>query len=324
VTAIPRPHAVPGIRAALWPLAAGLALAATLELAVLRTFTRTAIHIPALEVMAGPYEYVARAGRYAYFVSATLLVLLLPVLAFAAWRTGRVPGRAAAAALATFLVAAALALEDADGAWPGLLTVGAVLLLAGAVAAAAGPRASLVAFAFALAFGASALYVVAQSPGEGLPAALSNARLLTVAEWAGVAFALATPLLLGARPGRRSYAGAGTVAVLVFGSLLANGGSTTRILLLWNEGLSGTLPAVAYAAAAGALAVTMFGLAGERQWRMAAGLLFILCGGIGLHSTYQGGLVVAGMALWSLGPVAFAGTALRGQERPASTQPGTA
>jgi hypothetical protein len=305
----------------LWPLAAGLALAATLELAVLRTFTRTAIHIPALEAMAGPYEYVARAGRYAYFVSATLLILLLPVVAFAAWRTGRLPGRAAAVAVATFLVAAALALQDSDGAWPGLLTVGAVSLLAGAVAAAAGPRAALVAFAFALAFGASALYVVAQSPGEGLPAALSDTRLLSVAEWAGVAFALATPLLLSKRPGRRSYAAAAAVAVVVFASLLANGGSTTRILLLWNEGLSGTLPAVAYAAAAGALAVTVFGLARERQWRMAAGLCFILCGGIGLHSTYQGGLVVAGMALWSLGPAAFAGVAARAAERGAPTQP---
>ena len=52
-----RPRAA-GIGGAFPALAAGLSLAAAVELLVLRSFTRTAIHIPALEWFAGPYRVI--------------------------------------------------------------------------------------------------------------------------------------------------------------------------------------------------------------------------------------------------------------------------
>ena len=69
---------------------------------------------------------------------------------------------------------------------------------------------------------------------------------------------------------------------------------------MWNQGLTGTLPAVAYAAAGALLAATLAGLLQARRFTMAAGLLLVVVSGIGLHNTYQSGLGVIGLAAMML------------------------
>jgi hypothetical protein len=90
------------------------------------------------------------------------------------------------------------------------------------------------------------------------------------------------------------------VAAVVFAAFLGNGGATARFLLLWNEGLSGALPSVAYAGASGCLAATLVALVKARNGLAAAGPVLLVTGGIGLHSTYQSGLVITGMALLAM------------------------
>ncbi len=60
------------------------------------------------------------------------------------------------------------------------------------------------------------------------------------------------------------------------------------------------LPSVAYAGAAGCLAATLAALARARNGLAVAGLVLLVTGGIGLHSTYQSGLVITGMALLAM------------------------
>jgi hypothetical protein len=78
--------------------------------------------------------------------------------------------------------------------------------------------------------------------------------------------------------------------------MLLGGAATTKILMLWNFGLSGALPSILYAAAAGALGLTVVALARQRRGLAVAGVALVAIGGIGLHSTYQSGLAVVGLA----------------------------
>lgn len=298
-----------------WTLVPGLAVAALVEFLVLRTFTRTAIHIPDLEALAKPYEVISFVGRYSYYVAALFLVLSLPALAVALWKVSTPVSRAAAVAVGGFAAAAGLAVAGAAGE---LLTDAATIVmvvLAGTAGAfALRGRASLVPVAFAVSFAASALHTTEQVAAQSGYGVVDVAWLLKVAEVAGVSFGVAAVLLASGTRSRKELVVAGIVAVVAFG--LMAGGPSTRILLLWNGGLSGSLPAVCYAAAAGSLALAFGGLIRRGQREAALGLGLLLIGGIGLHSTYQSGLVIAGMALLCLaGP-------LNGRE--AATEPSAA
>jgi hypothetical protein len=274
-------------------LVAILGLAAAVELAILRTFTRTAIHIPALEQMQDPYEALAGAGRYAYFVA---IGLVFPVLGVLSVRIARGNGPArwlALFAMAGFGVAAAGATA---GVVPesglGAATIWAVAMLGLALAAGSGRLSvrTAPAASFAVAFGLSGAYTLMPSVG----ASAQPSWLLDGAEVAGLAFALTLPVIVTGND-RRSMLIAAGVAVFALVVFLGNG-STSRFLLLWNIGLSGTLPGVAYAAAAGALAFTGARLLRTGSALGACGVLLLVAGGIGLHSSYQSALVVAGLA----------------------------
>jgi hypothetical protein len=89
------------------------------------------------------------------------------------------------------------------------------------------------------------------------------------------------------------------VGVLVFAGLF-RGASTAKVLLLWNEGLAGAFPSVAYALAATTLFLACAGLATTGRGMAALGVTLLVLGGFGLHSTYQSGLVVVGMATLAL------------------------
>ena len=269
-----------------------LGFASVVELAILRTFTRTAIHVPALEQLQEPYEWVASAGRYAYFVS---VGLVFPALAILATRMGALkhPSRwLAIVAIGAFSIASlGAAAELAPIFLLDAVTIWAVALLAIATASSVPrPVMAVPLAAFAIAFGLSGAYTALPDAGAGQPSSL-----LDGAELAGLTFAISLPLLV-ARPHDRAATIAG-VAVTAFAlAFFLGNGSTSRFLLLWNVGLSGTLPGVAYAAAAGAIAFS-----GVQFWRSgsplaASGVLLLVAGGIGLQSSYQSALAIAGIA----------------------------
>jgi hypothetical protein len=134
---------------------------------------------------------------------------------------------------------------------------------------------------------------------EGVVTLRTDAAL-TAAEVVGVAFALSAPLLARGVLDRASVVAGVIVGAVVFAAFLGNGGATARFLLLWNEGLSGVLPSVAYAGAAGCLAATLAAFVRAHSGLAAAGMALLVTGGIGLHSTYQSGLVITGMALLAM------------------------
>lgn len=284
-------------------------LAAGAELLVLRTFTRTIIHIPGAQSASRLLDLVTDAGRFAYYLSVVLLIMLLGTLA-AAGTAAAGASRASSswrlvvsAAVATFAATAVVARAGyaGDGVVAALMTAAVV---SAAIAAAAPVRGAERAARLLIggAFTAAALPVVLWSSGLGAsrPAGLSWAYL------GAEAAALAAFSLLGLRRVGRRVVAAGVLAGLaVTAVLLASpaGAASTKTLMLWNLGLGGYLPAPLYglAVAGAVIGLTARYRAGERF--AAAGWALVICGGIGLHSTYQSGLVVAGLGLLALSSV---------------------
>ena len=274
-----------------------LALAVAIEFAILRVLTRTAIHIPALDTVQGPYKAVAAGGEYAYFVA---VALIGPAMAIAVARLfqRRAPVRYLAAfGIVLFAVPSVLAWFGSED----LLvldagTMAGVVALCGAATLLERRRlATVPVLCFAVAFTLSGAYTAIPALAAHGGAISQPGWLLNGAELFGLAFALSTPLLIPNAVDRVSRWASLTVGAVVLLAFLGNG-STTRFLLLWNAGLSGIVPGLGYAAAAAAL--TLAGVSLYRQeFRLAsAGLLLIVAGGIGLHSTYQSSLVIAGLA----------------------------
>lgn len=293
-------HALPIQTQSRWTnaslLVAGLAAASLVELAILRNFTRTAVHIPALERLRSPYEVLTLTGEYMYFVCIALLVPATAVLVRQLFEKA-VPYRALAgfavmlfagpAILASFGVASAPALDFA--------TLAAVLALTFAVAMSAPrARAAIPFVCFGVSFVATGAFNVPSSlQSLGLSVNQPTA-LLNLGEVLGVVFALSTPLMLSSRNdavARRLGLAAGAAVLLVF----LGSGATARFLLLWNVGLAGIVPGFVYALAFAALVFTVVSLLRERSFLAASGLVLLIAGGIGLHSTYQSALVVVGL-----------------------------
>ncbi len=225
-----------------------------------------------------------------------------PGLGMVLWRRGGVFWRGMAASIAVFAALSALA---AGGLASRLVldvsAAGSVVVLA--VGGACFSRRWTVALPLSLfgaAFVLSAAHTVAQSAAQEGVFAIDTDRVLSAAEVAGLAFAFATPLMAWPSAGRFSTAVGVAVTLVAYAAFLGNG-STTRFLLLWNEGLSGIMPSFLYAIAAGCLAGTLVALLRNGNQVAAAGLVLLVTGGIGLYSTYQSGLAIAGMVLLSLG-----------------------
>jgi hypothetical protein len=298
---LPSWAARPGVgpRAASHPslVVGALAAVAVFELAVLRTFSRTAIHIPALHQMAKPYEYISFAGRFAYFLAVVLLIVALQWLIRTCWGAKTPTARAGAVVAGGFAaVAGAGALGVAGNLAVDAATVAAVVLLAGAVGGLSHRGAALVAGLFACAFAFDGAHTVFQALAQEGGGSIRSSWLLTAGEVSGVGFAVASPLMVEGRIGRRTWVLAAGVGIITFAAFVGAGGSTSRILLLWNEGLSGTMPSLAYGVAAAGLTASVVGLWRSGQTAAAAALVLLVAGGIGLHNTYQSGLVIAGLA----------------------------
>lgn len=277
---------------------AGLAVASAVELLILRTLTRTAIHIPALHHLQGPYEMLTNVGQYAYYVAVTLLIPVLILLAFQV----RARGAAGAFAIILFLAASVAALASTmDRVILDSVSVLAIGLLAATVVVRGGiSRSTLPLLGFGIAFLFSGIYTVAPDLTRAGVSLNQSAHLLDGAELFGLLFAISSPLLVGRTGDRAARITAFVVGGMALLFFLGNG-STSRFLLLWNVGLSGTLPGLFYALAAGALAWTIVALYRGGRALEATGLLLLVLGGIGLHSTYQSGLVIAGLATILIG-----------------------
>lgn len=293
--------------ATLASLAGGAAVA---ELLLLRVTTRTLIHIPDLD-RAGPVlDWLMEAGRLAYYLSLVAAVALAIHVAGTALR-GAGPVRwAAPAAIGLFLAGAGVAVL-APG-WGGVVAgwalVGAVGLLLAAVPASG--RLTLGLAAAAVTTGA--VVGLAQAHHQAIGGGLFDI-LIGMSEGLAVAAALASPCLLEGRLSRRAVVG-GVVAGAVVLAALTLARPTLAIVSLWAVGLPTWLPAPLLAAGGGALTATLIE-SYPRDRALAAGLSMMVCGGVGLISTYQSALVVTGMA------VAVSRLADRPSPVPLSTRP---
>ncbi len=272
-------------------------VAAGAELLILRVFTRTAIHIPGFADLRTIYVPISEAGRSAYYVAVVLLTVTLVLMIEDLHRGRAIAARAGAAGIALFLFVAVIARLGAvdalalDGA-----TLAAVLLLApwalGGFHGRSRVPAVLLVAAFVLAgIGASeqALAGSGWTLGHDTWVALGGEVLALGA-------AVAAPLLVGPIRNRSALAWGVVVGATTYAGLLANA-STVKILMLWNFGLAGYLPSVLYGLAAGAATYTIVALRAAGQRTLALGMALVFIGGIGLHSTYQTGLVLAGFAV---------------------------
>lgn len=279
------------LRGLLWLLT----IAALIELVVLRTATRTLINIPGTERFDTPISFLAEVGRLAYYVAAISLVAVLVMLAAGGLRS-RVPRRIApgAAVLAFLVVAAAGRLEAIP--WPVVGWSGMVIMVLAGLLGWRGVRSVPVGF-FLLGSVAAGSSVVAQAGAGGLTGSVVD-LLVWVAEVSLVIAGLTSPLLLERPPGTAGLVVGVLSAVLVAGSF-AGGASTISILVLWNVGVPGWMPGLAYALAAGALATTLWSAVGRGEWSVLVGSLLLVAGGVGMISTYQTGLVIAGVLVLS-------------------------
>lgn len=274
-------------------LTTALVLLATTELLLLRTLTRTAIHIPGIERTAAPYRLVAEAGRLAYYLAVVVLVLVLIAVIASGFRRA-VPPRGVAVALTLFIVAAVSArLDLISAATLALAIVMALGLTLSAVRQRVPVRRAWPVLALGGALLVSVLHGLLQPAHVGI-GSRDVSWLLLVAEALAVAGAIAAPLLV---PGGRDTV-ALRFAVPVFAlssAALLTAGPTVKILLLWNVGVAGYLPDLLYAVAASTVAYAIMA-ARARDRRISYGLALLVLGGVGLQSTYQTGVFLAGLA----------------------------
>lgn len=274
-----------------------LAAAVLVEFVLLRTATRTLVHIPGLGSYETPIRAVAEVGRYSYYLAVVLLAATLCMLAYRSLSRRDVRGWLIGGGTLLFLVLAGagrvgLLSQEAVGwssiaiiviitatLWRGLQTLPLGLFVVGTVIAG--------------------VAVLGQGSGGGLSGRQVDLFILA-AEIALIVAGVTSPLLLRSAPRSGAIVAGGIVAVLVGGAMVG-AGSTLSVLMLWNLGVPGWLPGLGYALAAGALAITFTSALADRQGLAAAGVLLLVAGGIGLMSTYQTALVLAGILIidWS-------------------------
>lgn len=275
------------LRGVVWLLTIG----ALIELLVLRTATRTLINIPGTERFDTPISVLAEIGRLAYYVAVISLVAVMVMLAVGALRS-RSPRRITqGAAVLAFLVAAGAGRLEAVP-WTVVGWLGMAIMTLVALLGWRGARSVPVGF-FLFASVAAGSSVVAQAGTGGLTGSRVDI-LVWVAEASLVLAGLAAPLLLDRPPGTAGLTFGALSAVLVAGSL-AGGASTISILVLWNVGVPGWMPGLAYALAAGAVATTLWCAAARGEWPTFIGAMLLVAGGVGMISTYQTGLVIVGI-----------------------------
>lgn len=314
----PLARSTPALRSA--RVATWLVWAVVAELLLLRMGTRTAVHIPGLNAIAGPLTVVSTAARIAFSAAVVLAIALLLAQCVDLWMAGH-RARPAAAAVGVFVCAAVAAVLGAPVLVLDMATLAAVVVVA---PFAVGERARWSAtwwWAAILVILGGAIPAITEAAATTGLGTLRLAWLAGPIEILAVLVAIASPLLTGRASSRR----AGFVAVttaLVVGAAFAFGSSTTEILVLWNFGLSGFLPAAVYGLAAGCVAHTLVRLTETGRATEAAAVFLVLAGGVGLQSTYQSALTLGGLCLAGLAVTALsAGTVAGVETAPALESP---
>jgi hypothetical protein len=266
-----------------------LALSVLAELVMLRTATRTLIHIPGIGEFETPIRTVAEVGRFAYYLAAVSVTVTLAVLGFQLIRS-RVP-RHVIAGLATagfLVVALAGRLQGVSTAGVGWFTLAFLVTVT-----AAGWRglSSLPVGLFVLGSVAAGWSALGQTSGRGLTGAQVDILVLS-AESLLVLAGATSPLLLGRMPPKSALA-AGVGAAVLVAAAFAGGASTFSILVLWNLGVPGWLPGIAFSVAFGGLVISLWSALAGGERMTAFGIVLLFGGGVGLISTYQTGLVLA-------------------------------
>ncbi|MGA7272497.1 MAG: hypothetical protein WB239_15605 [Acidimicrobiia bacterium] len=268
-----------------------LAVLVLIELVVLRTGTRTLIHIPGLGRFQTPIDIVAEIGRSAYYLAVVSLVVTLVVLGYGALRDGTKRQTIAGAGVLAWV---GVALAGRIGVISELAVGWSSLAILAVVTATVwrGMR-TLPIGLFALGSVAAGWSVLGQGTGGGLSGWQVDGLVL-VAE-ISLVLAGMTGFLLLDRPPRTpailAGLGVGAFTLVAFTA----GSSTVSILVLWNLGVPGWLPGIAYAIALGSLVSTLWSALASGQPLVAIGLVLLIGGGLGTISTYQTGLALAGM-----------------------------
>ena len=272
-------------------LAWGLVAAVLIEFLLLRTTTRALIHIPGLERFEIPIGWLAETGRFAYYLSVMLLLAILVLGATRLIRSDQRRDTLAGSVIAVFL---AMALAGRVGlvTWVALGWASLGLLVAITALSWRGMRSIPLAF-FVFSSIAAGSSVLGQGDGGGLSGV--NVDLLVLAAEVGLVLAAITsPLLVEKRLTPSSLIAGGAVTLVTAGALVA-GGSTLSIIILWNVGVPGWLPGITYALALGALTATVWLASSSNKPATGIGIVLLIAGGVGVISTYQTGLVFAGL-----------------------------
>ena len=285
------PSLDPPLAPGLWLMRA-VVLAAGIELVVLRLMTRTAIHIPGISKVENPYRLAAETGRYAYYVALVLVVIALGSVTRREWQAGRFGPNSVA--IVWFIGAAGATrlglMSDSALAWS---VVGSALLLLPAAMRRYQPR-MLPIVLFGMSFVIAGIHNAAQSEELGSFIGQAPNGLLVLAEALAILACVTSPMLVQTKLRTAPLVAGVGIASITFMALLASQ-ATAKILLLWNFGLAGYFPAIAYAIAIGALTFTAL-QSRRTDGQLALGLVLLIIGGLGLHSSYQSGLVILGLA----------------------------
>lgn len=145
---------------------------------------------------------------------------------------------------------------------------------------------------FVLGSVAAGLSALGQTVGDGVPGPTVDI-LIPAAEVFVVLAGATAPVLLGKRPGGGAAVTAGVVTAVLVAAAFATGASPISILVLWNLGVPGWLPGIAYAVALGGVVTALWSAAVTGPRQTAIGIVLLVAGGVGMISTYQTGLVLA-------------------------------
>jgi hypothetical protein len=274
-------------------LLAVLWVSVLVELILLRTATRTLVHIPGIGDLETPIRTVAELGRFAYYLAIVSLLVTLAALGIRLVRSRVTRHVIGGMATVVFLVVAAAA---RFGALPapvvGWITLAVLLVIT--VSGWRGLSSVPVGF-FVLGSVAAGWSAVGQTTGGGLGGGQVDI-LIVAAECLLVLAGATSPLLLGRLPSKTALI-AGIAATALVAATFAAGASTFSILVLWNLGVPGWLPGIAFALAFGGLVTVLWSASASRDRQTALGVWLLLAGGLGLISTYQTGLVLVAVLL---------------------------
>lgn len=284
-----RPADMPTMRI----LAGALGLVALVELVVLRSGTRTLVHIPGLGRYDVSIGVLNEVGRFAFYLSVVLLVVTLGYFAVWLWRLDTPLSRIAGSLVAlSILVAAAGRMGMLEPSAVGWYSFGAI-----AGMAAIGWRGvrSIPLALFSGSWVVAAWSVLGQGPGGGISGRSVDTSIV-VAESLLILAGVTAPLLVSGRTTTPAVV-AGFAAFLIVAAGFSMGGSTPAILTLWNLGVPGWFSPLAFGLAFGGLVIAIWSAlaAGERMTAASIGLL--VAGGVGMISTYQTGLVLAALTI---------------------------